>query len=59
MIRSFEESATVEALFDIGEKMPEEKNTEMGFHVGKELILKRIVSRTGKNRVYIDDSWPP
>ena len=55
MIRSFEESATVEALFDIGEKDELKKKVrQMGFHVGKELILKRIVSRTGKNRVYID-----
>lgn len=55
MIRSFEESATVEALFDIGEKDElKKKIRQMGFHVGKELILKRIVSRTGKNRVYID-----
>jgi DNA repair protein RecN (Recombination protein N) len=55
MIRSFEESATVEALFDIGEKDAlKKKIREMGFHVGKELILKRIVTRTGKNRVYID-----
>ncbi|MGO9139806.1 MAG: DNA repair protein RecN [Syntrophales bacterium] len=55
MIRSFEESATVEALFDIGEKDDlKKKIREMGFHVGKELILKRIVTRTGKNRVYID-----
>ena len=55
MIRSLEESATVEALFDIGEKEDlKKKIREMGFHVGKELILKRIVTRTGKNRVYID-----
>jgi DNA repair protein RecN (Recombination protein N) len=55
MIRSFEESATVEALFDIREKDDlKKKIRQMGFHVGKELILKRIVSRTGKNRVYID-----
>ena len=55
MIRSFEESATVEALFDIGEKDDLKKRIrQMGFHVGKELILKRIVTRTGKNRVYID-----
>ncbi|HUH67226.1 MAG TPA: DNA repair protein RecN [Syntrophales bacterium] len=55
MIRSFEESATVEALFDVsGKEELKKKIREMGFHVGKELILKRIVSRTGKNRVYID-----
>jgi DNA repair protein RecN (Recombination protein N) len=55
MIRSQEESAVVEAMFDVGE-MADLKGMirEMGFQVGKELILKRIVSRTGKNRVYVD-----
>ena len=55
MIRSLEDTAMVEALFEIGE-MDDLKGIirEMGFHVGKELILKRIVSRTGKNRVYVD-----
>jgi len=55
MIRSQEESAVVEAMFDVG-KMADLKKMirEMGFQVGKELILKRIVSRTEKNRVYVD-----
>jgi DNA repair protein RecN (Recombination protein N) len=55
MIRSSEDTAVVEALFDISE-MDALKGIirEMGFNVGKELILKRIVSRTGKNRVYVD-----
>ncbi|HVO66599.1 MAG TPA: DNA repair protein RecN [Syntrophales bacterium] len=55
MIRSQEDSAVVEAMFDIGEMNDLKKVIrEMGFHVGKELILKRIVSRTAKNRVYVD-----
>ena len=55
MIRSQEESAVVEAMFDVGEMADLKKMIrEMGFQVGKELILKRIVSRTGKNRVYVD-----
>lgn len=55
MIRSREESAVVEAMFDVSEMADLKRMIrEMGFHVGKELILKRIVSRTGKNRVYID-----
>lgn len=55
IIRSQEETAMVEALFDIGEKSDlKGKLKEMGFLVGNELILKRIISRTGKNRVYID-----
>jgi DNA repair protein RecN (Recombination protein N) len=55
MIRSFEDSALVEALFDIGEKEElKEKLQRMGFPGGDELVLKRIVSRTGKNRVFIN-----
>lgn len=55
MIRSFEDSAVVEALFDVGEKQGlRERLREMGFHDGDELILKRVVSRSGKNRVYIN-----
>jgi len=55
MIRSQEDTAMVEALFDIGAKSDVKgKLKEMGFLVGNELILKRIISRTGKNRVYID-----
>jgi len=55
MIRSFEDSAVVEALFDVGEKEElKEKLRQMGFSEGHELVLKRIVSRSGKNRVYIN-----
>jgi DNA repair protein RecN (Recombination protein N) len=55
MIRTQEDTAMVEALFNIGEKSHlKGKLKDMGFLVGNELILKRIVSRTGKNRVYID-----
>ncbi len=55
MIRSFEDSAVVEALFDVREKQGlRERLREMGFHDGDELILKRVVSRSGKNRVYIN-----
>ena len=47
MIRSLEDSAVVEAMFDISEMDGLKRMIrEMGFHVGKELILKRIVSRT-------------
>jgi DNA repair protein RecN (Recombination protein N) len=55
MIRSFEDSALVEALFDIGEKEElREKLQRMGFPGGDELVIKRIVSRTGKNRAFIN-----
>ncbi len=56
MIRSSEDSAAVEALFDIGDQ-PELKRKllEMGFKSGHELTIRRVISRSGKNRVYIDN----
>jgi len=55
IIRSHEDSAMVEAFFEIeGMNDLKEMLKEMGFHVGNELILKRIISRTGKNRVFVD-----
>ncbi len=57
LIRSSEDSAEVEALFDIGEENGiREKLDSMGLYDGDELIMKRIVSRSGKNRVYINGS---
>lgn len=55
MIRSFEDSAVVEALFDISEKDNlKEKLQRMGLRDGDELMLRRVISRSGKNRVYIN-----
>ncbi len=55
MIRSFEDTAVVEALFDIrGQDGLRAKVTEMGFGDGEELVVRRVVSRSGKNRIYIN-----
>ncbi|MGE5790096.1 MAG: DNA repair protein RecN [Syntrophaceae bacterium] len=55
LIRSDEDSAIVEAAFDIGPyKLLQTKLHAMGFRPGRELVVKRVVSRSGKNRVYID-----
>jgi DNA repair protein RecN (Recombination protein N) len=55
MIRSFEDAAVVEALFDIrGQDGLRAKIREMGFGEGDELVVRRVVSRSGKNRVYIN-----
>ncbi len=55
MIRSFEDAAVVEALFDIrGQDRLRKKISEIGFGDGEELIVRRVVSRSGKNRVYIN-----
>jgi DNA repair protein RecN (Recombination protein N) len=55
MIRSFEDAAVVEALFNIrAHEGLREKVSEMGFGDGEELIVRRVVSRSGKNRIYIN-----
>jgi len=55
LIRTSEETATVEARFDIsGKKRSKEKLISMGFYDGNEIIVKRVVTRSGKNRVYIN-----
>jgi len=57
MIRSDEDSATVEALFDIGgHDGLKETLAGMGGFTGDDLVIKRVVSRGGKNRVYINGS---
>ena len=55
MIRSFEDTAVVEALFHIGEYEGLKKEVSaMGFGDGQDLIVRRVVSRAGKHRVYIN-----
>jgi DNA repair protein RecN (Recombination protein N) len=55
VIRSSEDSAVIEALFDIrGKNDVKEKLVNMGYGSDDELVVKRVVSRTGKNRIYIN-----
>ncbi|HBB18478.1 MAG: DNA repair protein RecN [Syntrophus sp. RIFOXYC2_FULL_54_9] len=55
MIRSFEDAAVVEALFNIRDYGGlRKKVSEMGFGDGDDLIVRRVVSRSGKNRIYIN-----
>lgn len=58
VIRTSEDSAVVEALFDIGGEGHIKKQLEqMGFDdEGDELVLRRVVSKVGKNRIYINGS---
>ena len=57
LVRSSEDAAEVEALFHIGgSDAVREELARMGLDCGDELILKRHVSRTGRNRVYINGS---
>ncbi|MCD6152562.1 MAG: DNA repair protein RecN [Syntrophobacterales bacterium] len=58
LIRSSEDSAVVEALFKIDEEKDDQTRRKldgMGYHEDNdELVIKRIVSRSGKNRIYIN-----
>ena len=55
MIRSGEEEAVVEAHFDIsGHKAMQALITEMGLGEGDEITIRRTVSSSGRNRIYIN-----
>jgi DNA repair protein RecN (Recombination protein N) len=55
LIRSHADAATVEALFNVASnKQLREKIAAMGFADGEELIIRRVISRTGKNKALIN-----
>ncbi|KUG24672.1 dna repair protein recn [hydrocarbon metagenome] len=55
IIRSQADTATVEAVFDISANKPlRDKITDMGFPDEEDLIIRRIVSHTGKNKAFIN-----
>ena len=55
MIRTQADTATVEAFFDIAaNKLLQNKITAMGFTAGEELVIRRVISHTGKNKVFIN-----
>jgi len=57
LIRSGEEEATVEAIFDIA-ALPQvrEQLESAGFDCQDELLVKRSISRSGKNRIFLNGS---
>lgn len=57
LIRSGEDEAVVEALFDLS-NLAELKEflAESGFDCDGELLVKRLISRGGKNRIFINGS---
>ena len=55
MIRTQTDTATVEALFNIKNNSAlQEKLAAMGFGAGEELVIRRVISRSGKNRAQIN-----
>ncbi len=57
LIRTGEEEAVVEALFDLS-NCPDLQRAldEGGFCGGDELVVRRVVSRSGKNKVFVNGS---
>ncbi|MGP8154855.1 MAG: DNA repair protein RecN [Smithella sp.] len=55
MIRTQADSAIVEAIFDIsGNKPLQDKIAAMGFSAADELLVRRVISHTGKNKAFIN-----
>lgn len=55
LIRTQADTATVEAVFDVSSNKPlRDKMTEMGFPDSEELIIRRVISHSGKNRAFIN-----
>ena len=59
IIRNGEDEAAVEALFDYLPPAIENLLGGAGFEVNNELVIKRVLSRSGKNRVYLNGSLCP
>jgi len=57
LVRSGEDSASVEAVFSLSDQpVIRQLLTDLDFDVEDELLIKRTLSRQGKNRVYINGS---
>jgi len=59
IIRHGEEEASVEALFEDLSEALREKLGEAGYGDGEDLVVKRIVNRSGKNRIYLNGGLCP
>src|SRR5262245_21985747 len=59
IIRNKEEEATVEALFEGLPAGVENKLADGGFADEGELVIKRVVNRSGRNRIYLNGSLCP
>jgi DNA repair protein RecN (Recombination protein N) len=59
IIRHKEDEATVEALFETLPPAIESKLSEAGFDAEGEVVIKRMLHRSGKNRIYLNGSLCP
>ena len=57
IIRTGEDEASVEAIFDLSEEhLLGQKLIDAGLKNGDELLVRRIIARSGKNRIFINGS---
>jgi DNA repair protein RecN (Recombination protein N) len=56
VIRHQQDEASVEALFDEVPPAVRQRAQDAGFSVDDEFIIKRIISRSGRNRIYLSGS---
>ena len=59
IIRHGEEEASVEALFESFPAPLKEKLGAAGHEIEEDLVVKRVVSRSGKNRIYLNGGLCP
>jgi DNA repair protein RecN (Recombination protein N) len=59
IIRHGEDEASVEALFEKTPGRVRGKLQEAGYQTDDELVIRRVLSRSGKNRIYLDGSLCP
>jgi DNA repair protein RecN (Recombination protein N) len=59
IIRHKADEATVEALFEPLPSAIDAKLSDAGFDTGGALVIKRILNRSGKNRIYLNGSLSP
>jgi DNA repair protein RecN (Recombination protein N) len=59
IIRHQEDEATVEALFEALPPAIESKLGAAGFETDGDLVIRRILNRSGKNRIYLNGSLCP
>jgi DNA repair protein RecN (Recombination protein N) len=59
VIRHNQDEASVEALFEAPPRPVKEKLLSAGIELGEDLVIRRVVSRAGKNRVYVNGSLCP
>ncbi len=59
VIRHNQDEASVEALLESAPQSVRRKLQDAGFEIDDELVIKRVISRSGKNRIYINGSLCP